>query len=61
MIKTDTQIAPGNSGGAALNAQYKLVGVPSWVRLSQEAIAKMAYVRPINDALPLLRETIPGW
>jgi S1-C subfamily serine protease len=56
LIKTDANMSPGNSGGAALNAQYQLVGVPTFV-VSRGFIAKMAYVRPIHDALPLLRRT----
>jgi len=30
VLKTDAKIDSGNSGGAALNSQHQLVGVPTW-------------------------------
>lgn len=49
-IKTDAAMAPGNSGGAALNRQA-LVGVPTAVTLPTEAGSDLGYIHPVTWAL----------
>lgn len=49
-IKTNAAMAPGNSGGAALNRQA-LVGVPTAVTLPMEAGSDLGYIHPVTWAL----------
>ncbi len=49
LIKTDGDMNYGNSGGAALNQQGELVGVPSSV--VNEDAGQLGYLRPV-DSLP---------
>lgn len=49
-IKTNAAMAPGNSGGAALNKQA-LVGVPTAVTLPTEAGSDLGYIHPVTWAL----------
>lgn len=54
-IKTDAEISPGNSGGAALNADGELIGVPTWVSTEQITQGRLGVLRPINLADSLTR------
>ncbi len=49
LVKTDAEITQGNSGGAALDEQGRLVGVPS--ATVENGSGQIGYVHPI-DALP---------
>lgn len=49
-IKTDAAMAPGNSGGAALNQQV-LIGVPTAVTLPTQAGSDLGYIHPVTWAL----------
>jgi len=49
-IKTNAAMAPGNSGGAALN-KLALVGVPTAVTLPSQAGSDLGYVHPVTWAL----------
>lgn len=51
-IKTDTEINPGNSGGSAIDADGKLIGVPTQIMSSGDANVqgKIGFVRPIAAA-----------
>ena len=55
LIKTDAEINPGNSGGSAVNNNGELVGVPTYTLEGKERIGKIGLVRPINLAMPLLK------
>lgn len=62
-IKTDTAIAPGNSGGAAFAASGDLIGVPTAVSFidcgtagGDCAGASFGFIRPIGYAVPLIEE-----
>jgi S1-C subfamily serine protease len=46
VIKTDAEITHGNSGGAALDQEGRLVGVPT--EMIEESGAQMGYVFPIS-------------
>jgi S1-C subfamily serine protease len=55
-IKTDASLAPGNSGGLAINENGEMVGVPSIVvRSEDDGTARIGGIRPINLAGALLR------
>jgi S1-C subfamily serine protease len=58
-IKTDAEISSGNSGGMAIDAESRLIGVPTIVVTGEQALGKIGYVRPINVALPLIQEYLP--
>lgn len=53
-IKTDAEVNHGNSGGAAINEEGLLIGVPTMIRTEPEAVGKINYIRPINEAAKLL-------
>ncbi|WP_423918658.1 cell wall-binding repeat-containing protein [Candidatus Poriferisodalis sp.] len=58
-IKTDTQIAPGNSGGPAFDDQRQLVGVASALVLAQtndgsSVIGTLGLLAPASDVAALL-------
>jgi len=46
IIKTDAEINSGNSGGAAINAYYELVGLPTMV--VNEDAGQMGFIHPVN-------------
>lgn len=49
-IKTNAAMAPGNSGGAALN-ELSLIGVPTAVTLPGQAGSDLGYIHPVTWAL----------
>ena len=54
-IKTDAEINLGNSGGAAINREGQLVGIPSAVAAEVVRLpGKIGLVRPVNLAQPLI-------
>jgi S1-C subfamily serine protease len=52
-IKTNAAMAPGNSGGAALNKNL-LVGIPTAVTLPTSAGSDLGYIHPVTWALKTL-------
>ena len=46
IIKTDTEINGGNSGGAVINAFYELVGLPTMV--VNEDAGQMGFIHPVS-------------
>ena len=59
-IKTDANVNPGNSGGAALDSFGHLVAVPTQRRWDEAGEAYyLNYLRPVTVARQLL-ETVPG-
>lgn len=48
-IKTDANIAPGNSGGGAFNRSGELIGVPTAKKIDKEMNSQMGMVRPIDS------------
>ncbi len=56
-IKTDAEINQGNSGGAALDRQDELIGIPTAGLMAQDAQdlpGKLGLIRPINLARGLI-------
>ncbi|MFW6207062.1 MAG: trypsin-like peptidase domain-containing protein [Spirochaetota bacterium] len=47
LIKTDAVITPGNSGGAAINAYYELIGLPTFT--VGEKNSPMGFIRPVSE------------
>jgi S1-C subfamily serine protease len=58
LIKTDASIGPGSSGGAALNADWRLIGVPTSENVDPEAVSRMSYIHPLSLLPPSWREII---
>lgn len=54
-IKTDADIASGNSGGLATDSQGHMVGIPSASVADTKTGAALNLVRPVDLALPLIR------
>jgi S1-C subfamily serine protease len=48
LIKTDADIAPGNSGGAAVDETGTLIGVPTSVNFDSTVSGQIGYVRSIG-------------
>lgn len=55
-IKTDTEVNPGNSGGAAVNAAGELIGIPTRIVSDRTITGKIGYIRPINLAKEILAQ-----
>jgi S1-C subfamily serine protease len=60
MLKTDANIGPGNSGGAAVDGNWRLIGVPSYHHIDPEDVSSMAYIHPISLIPQAWREMIDG-
>ncbi|MFP4384413.1 MAG: S1C family serine protease [Spirochaetia bacterium] len=50
IIKTDAQINKGNSGGAAVNSLFQLVGIPS--QIVGNGNQKLGYIYPVSQIPP---------
>ena len=48
LMKTDANISPGNSGGAAVDSQWRLIGVPTSENVDPEAVSRMSYIHPLT-------------
>jgi S1-C subfamily serine protease len=58
-IKTDAEVNPGNSGGAAIDQDGQLVGIPSAAAAETIRLpGKIGLVRPVNLARPLIELTL---
>ena len=57
-IKTDAFVASGSSGGAALDAAYRLVGVPVFTVTETEGTAQMGFLVAVTDLPRAWRELI---
>jgi len=61
-IKTDADIASGNSGGSALDEDGRLIGVPSAVQFGNNtAQGRVGLVRPIELGRDLIDMALGGW
>lgn len=48
-IKTDAFVASGSSGGAALDARYRLVGVPVFTISESDGTSKTGFLVPVSE------------
>lgn len=55
LIQTDAAVNPGNSGGALLNSEGKVVGIVN-AKISETAVEGLGFAIPINDAKPILEQ-----
>ncbi|MEO9323130.1 trypsin-like peptidase domain-containing protein [Nocardioides sp. C4-1] len=53
-IDTDTRIAPGNSGGAAINNDAEIIGIPSSLFGDEGSPVVSGRIRPVNVVLDLI-------
>ncbi len=59
-IDTDTRIAPGNSGGAAINNDAQIIGIPSALFGERDSPVVSGRIRPINLVLDLIEAAEAG-
>jgi len=57
-MKTDAFVASGSSGGAALDAEFRLIGVPVFVVGESEGTAQTGYLVPTSELRKDWRELI---
>ncbi len=60
MLKTDANIGSGNSGGAAVDSNWQLIGVPSYHHVDPEDVGSMAYIHSIRLMPKEWRQMIDG-
>jgi S1-C subfamily serine protease len=58
MFKTDANIGSGNSGGAAVDRNWQLIGVPSYHHVDPEDVSSMSYIHSIALLPKAWRQTI---
>ena len=58
LLKTDAAISPGNSGGAALDEHWRLIGVPSYENVDPQFVGRMSYIHPVSLLPPSWRKMI---
>ncbi|MGI6621914.1 MAG: trypsin-like serine protease [Clostridiaceae bacterium] len=56
-IKTDAVVNHGNSGGTAINGNGEMIGVPT-AKIVGEHNDVMFYLKPINQAIPVLKDAL---
>jgi len=56
VLKTDAKIDSGNSGGAAINAENELIGIPTWIISGQAE--SIGYVIEIDDVYKWFQEKV---
>lgn len=59
-IDTDARIAPGNSGGIAIDDAGAVIGIPFATRIDPDVGALSGRVRPIDFALPVIEAASEG-
>lgn len=57
LVQTDAAINSGNSGGALVNSEGKVIGINS-VKVSLTGVEGLGFAIPSDDALPIIKELI---
>lgn len=57
LIQTDAAINHGNSGGALVNAEGRVIGINS-IKIEHNGVEGLGFAIPINSARPILAELI---
>lgn len=60
LLKTDAAISPGNSGGAALDQAWRLIGVPTYENVDPQFVGRMSYIHPLSLLPDSWRAMIAG-
>lgn len=60
LLKTDAAISPGSSGGAALDQNWRLIGVPTFENVEPQFVGRMSYIHPLSLLPPSWRKMIAG-
>ncbi len=58
LMKTDANISPGSSGGAALDSRWRLIGVPTFENVNPDSVSRMSYIYPVSLVPPSWRALI---
>lgn len=58
VFKTDAEIGSGNSGGAALDSAYRLIGVPTGTVEDADGYSQLGYILPISRLPAAWKEKI---
>lgn len=56
LYRTDAEIAPGNSGGLAVNSNGEFVGIPTLVQFEYDTGGRLGGIRPAEVALMAAQE-----
>jgi S1-C subfamily serine protease len=60
VLKTDADISPGNSGGAAFDMDGVLVGVPTFSSVAEDRAADLGWLIPAAEAAGFLARHVGG-
>jgi len=55
LIKTDTEISPGSSGGVAIAENGLLIGIPTIIRMAPWGFGKIGYLIAVNEVRRFLQ------
>ena len=55
LIKTDTEIGPGSSGGVAITENGLLIGIPRAVEVDPWTAGRIGYLIPVNEVRRFLQ------
>ena len=55
LIKTDTEISPGSSGGVAITVDGLLIGVPTFVEVDARTAGRLGYLIAVNEVRRFLQ------
>ena len=58
VLKTDADISPGNSGGAAFDARGLFVGVPTFSSIAEDRPTDLGWLIPAEDAAGFLQRHV---
>ena len=59
LIKTDTEIGPGSSGGVAITENGLLIGIPTSARIAPWGSGKIGYLIAVNEVHRFLQSQAP--
>ena len=59
LIKTDTEISPGSSGGVAITENGLLIGIPTSARIAPWGSGKIGYLIAVNEVHRFLQSQAP--
>jgi len=60
LIQTDAAVNPGNSGGALVDAQGRLIGINTFIMTTSGSSAGVGFAIPVDTALDIANQLIEG-